>query len=82
MRVLGRKAPSTMGLMNNRYVSGSGMCTQWSFQENVMGNSDHRRGCGVSMLTRPISLALDRCCLLLLTARRPATIKLICRLAF
>jgi hypothetical protein len=28
MRVLGRKAPSTMGLMNNRYVSGSGMCTQ------------------------------------------------------
>jgi hypothetical protein len=44
------------------------MWTQWSFLENVIGNSDQRKGCGVSLLTCLISLAFDRSCLLLLFA--------------
>jgi hypothetical protein len=49
--------------------------------EKVIGNSDQRRGCGVLVLTCPISLAFDQSCLLLLVAWRPPTMKLISRLA-
>jgi hypothetical protein len=53
------------GVDDQRVGPGSGMCTQWSFLEKVMGYSDQHRGCGVSMLTWPISLAFDRYYLLL-----------------
>jgi hypothetical protein len=68
-----------MGLTTSGYVLGSGMCTQWSFLEKV---SDHRGGCGVLVLTWPISLAFDRYYLLLLAAWSPPTMKLNSWLAF
>jgi hypothetical protein len=43
--------------------------------------SDQCKGCEVSVLTCPISLAFDRSCLLLLVTWRPPTMKLISRLA-